>query len=312
MLEEKKKFGDVFKDNLQKIIIFFVSALYIAQGVFTIVKRNATIIEVIGAIGLSIVVGIVISTSLNSMGLKDGRKSKQFVASMKLYGETKEKATPYFDKLQSWCDYKNAIDLENGKKDIIQGSGLKWKLYKIGFYEEHKPTDKDQLNALEKASKLKIERLLPQTLLSDLPSAKFMKTRFGQSEQEYKTRDFISGIFSKFLTGIICGLYGLMPLFNQNNYQEVLASVLWNTIQVFMWLAFGMSKYVNARSFIEDEYRQTHLIQKTEYLNEFIITIEKNPDIVKNYDEEEEIKKYLQEIKKEVHINEERKEDVLI
>ena len=70
-------------------------------------------------------------------------------------------------------------------------------------------------------------------------------------------------------------------------------------MQISMWLTFGVMKYVNAKSFIEDEYRQTHLIQKTEYLNEFIITIQNNPSVINEFDEDKEVQQYLDELMKE-------------
>lgn len=312
--KEKKKFGEVLRDNLQKITIFLVSTIYIAQGLFTITKRDTSIWDILGAISFSIIVGIVISSSLNSLGLKDGRKSQAFINSMKAYGETKEKATPYFDKLASWCNYKNAMELDQRKKEIIQTAGLKWKLYKIGYYTQNKPEREEEAKALELADKCKIERLTSQALLSDLPSEKYAKRRFGQSEQEYTSRGMIFDVISKVFTGIVCGMYSLSPMFTQDNISEKLANVLWNTMQIAMWLAFGMSKYANAKSFIEDEYRQTHLIQKTEYLNEFIVTMQKNPSIIDDFDEDREVQKYIDELINEkkggIVENEQRKEDV--
>ena len=297
--KEKRKFGDILKENLQKITIILVSIIYIVQGLFTIAKKDTSIWDILGSIAFSIIVGVVISSSMNSMGLKDGRKSQSFINSMKVYGETKEKATPYFDKLSAWCDYKNSVDLESQRKEIIQNAGLKWKLYKVGYYSKYKPEENEKIKALENANKCKIERLTSQQLLSDLPSSKYIKKRFGESEQEYKRRNAFFDTITKFITGIICGLYGLSPLITKDNFQEKMASVLWNTMQISMWLTFGVMKYVNAKSFIEDEYRQTHLIQKTEYLNEFIITIQNNPSVINEFDEDKEVQQYLDELMKE-------------
>lgn len=298
-IKEKKKFSETLKDNLQKITIIIVSIIYIVQGVFTIAKKDTSIIDILGSISFSIIVGVVISSSMNSMGLKDGRKSQAFVNSMKKYGETKELATPFFDKISAWCEYKNSIDLEAKRKEIIQNAGLKWKLYKIGYYNENKPSDNDKLKALEKAKHCKIEKITSQELLSDLPSEKYMKKRFGEGEKEYKTRNLFVDLLSKLLIGCVCGMYSLMPLLTEENINEQLASVLWNTMQISMWLAFGMIKYSNSKSFIEDEYRQTHIIQKTEYLNEFIVTVKNNPGVINEYDDEEDVEKFLEELVKQ-------------
>ena len=286
-MEEKKKFSELLKDNLQKLVIAAVSIVYVFQGLFAIQKKDATIWDVLGSIGLSIIVGMIISSSMKSLGLRDGRRSKAFVGSMKAYGEAKEKATQYFDKIQAWCSYKNDLELEARKKEIIQNAGLKWQLYKIGYYDANIPEEKEQIAALEHAKKCKIERLTTSEMLSDLPSGKFMKRRFGQTENEYKTRGFMSDFISKTLTGVICGLYGLSPLFTEGDVYEIWAGILWNLIQIMMWLTFGMMAYQNSKTFMEDEYRQTHLIQKTELLNEFMVTCQNAPEAIAKYEDAE-------------------------
>lgn len=89
--KEKKSVGEVVRENLQKIIIVIVSLIYIVQGLFTLQTKNATILDILGSIAISVVVGVIISASLNSMGVKDGRKSNAFIQSIKTYGETKER-----------------------------------------------------------------------------------------------------------------------------------------------------------------------------------------------------------------------------
>ena len=297
MEKEKRSIGDLIKENLQKIIIVVVSIAYIIQGLFTLKTKDTTVLDILGSIALSVVVGVIISTSLNSMGIKDGRNSSTFENSMKTYGATKEKATEYFDKLQAWCDYKNSIELEANRKEVIQNAGLKWKLYKIGYYDKHEPIQQEQKIALEKVKHVKIEHLTPNRLLSDLPNAKLMKKRFGEDEHTFKVRNFGIDLVSRIGIGVVCGLYGLAPLITVDNMAEKLANMMWNMMQILMWISLGLTKYASAKSFMENEYRQTHIIQKTELLNEFVVTCQKNPDLFQNYDEDEEVQKYIEELK---------------
>jgi len=317
--KNKKKLTDLIKENLQKIIIIIVSIIYIFQGIFALRTKDTTIWDILGNIGMSIVVGVIISSSLNSMGLRAGRYGDIFMGSMEAYGLAKNKATPYFDKLSSWCDYKNAQELEAKKKEIIQNAGLNWKAYKFGYYDDKKNLEKleeRQIKALKDVKFCKIYRLVSYELLSDLPQQKslsiFGKTiipkRFGEDEASYKTRNAISNLFSRIFMSIICGAYTLMPLINADNKAEIIAGMLWNAMQILMWLTFGIMKYMNAKSFMEDEYRQTHIIQKTELLNEFIITMEKNPSVIVDYDEDAEIDQYIVEYINKMKSNEKQDE----
>lgn len=296
--KKKRKFGEVIKDEIQKIIIILVSSIYILQGVFNLETKDTTILDILGNIGISIVIGITISSCLREMGIKDGRNDEIFISSMKTYGATKEKATKYFDKLSSWCHFKNEQELEFKKKDIIQSAGLSWKGFKTGYYEGHqdKLTD-NQKKAIETAKKCRIARLESEELLSDFPkNDKHIDKKFGETQKDFKSRDTLSNILTRLLTGIISGLYVLQPILNA----ETLANILWHAVQIAIWLTFGVIKYYSAKSFMIDEYRQSHIILKTEYLNEFVVTMENNPDVIKTYLEEgDDIERYIDKLIKE-------------
>lgn len=304
---QKKKLGEMIKDNLQKVVIIIVSILYVIQGLFSIAKKDTTIIEILGTIGVSIIVGITISNAFNSWGIKDGMNSSKFLTSCEVYGKAKIEATPNLDKLSAWCTYKNSQELEYKKKQIIQSSGLKWKAYKLGYYAEH--TDKlkeEQINALKQADELKIEVINPDDLLNISVSDTFKKFgRFGKSIKQFEKINFYTDLTSKVGLGIICGLYGLAPLITKENASSVLASMVWNTMQIALWLSLGIIKYSNAKSFIEDDYRQNNIILKTEYLNEFIITLKNNPKVIEEYDNDEDIERYIEQLIKEREKNEE-------
>lgn len=298
---EKKKLGEVVRDNLQKLVIIIVSILYVIQGLFSIAKKDTTIIEILGAIGISIIVGITISNAFNSWGIKDGMNSQKFLTSCEVYGKTKIEATPNLDKLSAWCTYKNSQELEFRKKQIIQNSGLKWKAYKLGYYTQHKDKLKEeQINALKEAENLKLGGINPDDLLNISVSDKNKRYgKFGRSIKQFEVFNFYKDLTSKFALGILCGLYSLAPLINKDNAGSMLASMIWNTMQIALWLSLGIIKYTNAKSFIEDEYRQNNIILKTEYLNEFIITLKNNPKVIEEYDEDEDIERYIEELIKE-------------
>lgn len=308
-IKKRKNIWEFIRDNFQKIMMILICVLYISQGLFSLEKKDATLVEIIGNIGLSVCVGYIISSNLRSMGIKSGRTSEIFLASMETYGEVKQKATPMFDKLPSWCEYKNAQELEYRKKEIIQGAGLNWRGYKLGFYDEYpEKMNEIQKKAFAEAKNCKIIKFYSNELLSDLPQLDIRtKNRFGKTVKDYKKSEAIPEIISKISLGVICGLYTLQPLLTDGNINEKIAGIIWNTMQILLWLIMGMLKYYDAKSFIVDEYRQTHVIQKTELLNEFIVTMQNNPKIIEEYDEDLEIDKFIEEFLKK----REKKEELL-
>lgn len=312
-VKKRKNIIDFFKENFQKIVLVLICVVYSVQGLFIFEKKDATVLEIIGSISLSVLVGMIISSTLRSMGLKAGRNSEIFIASVQTYGEVKQKATPQFDKLPSWCEYKNAQELEFKKKEIIQGAGLSWKGYRLGYYE----TRQDKLNEMQKkayneAKNCRIIKFYSNELLSDLPKIDLrVQSRFGKSEKEYKRSEDALDLTTKVVLGIVCGLYTLEPLLNGGNSAEIIAGIIWHTIQIILWLGIGLLKFSDAKSFILDEYRHTHIIQKTELLNEFMVTMKNNPKVIEEYDEDIEIDEYIEEYlrkreKMEADLNEQK------
>lgn len=306
---KKFKLGDYLKDRLQYIAIFVVSVIYIFQGFFELVQKDTTVLDILGNIALSVIVGLIITSSLNLSGLKDGANDDKFVASMKAYGEAKNRSTQYFDKLSSWCNYKNEQDLEYKKKDIIQSAGLSWKGFKVGYYDTH--TDKlteEQKKALNDAKKCQIARIKSDELLSDLPKQSVFNpnNKFGEDKEDYQRKEFVIDLITRVGMAIVCGMYVLQPIISE----EALGNILWNSCQTMLWISFGIIKYFNAKSFMIDEYRHSHIILKTEYLNEFVVTMQKNPSVIDKYsNEDNEIDKFIEELisKKEVKINDQER-----
>lgn len=313
---EKKKLSVTVRNNLEKISIFLISFFYVFQGIFQITDRGQDIMSVLGNIMLSILIGVAISSNLTQMGLKDGRKSDKFVASDELYGQTKERATQYFDKLYAWCEYKNDQELNAKKRDIIRNAGLSWKAYRIGYYKD-KELNPEQQKAIDEANACKIEKINNRILLSDLPQdemsilfGKQKEKRFGKSEREFKKQTLAVDLITRLFISFVLGYYTLAPLINGDNWKSVISQLLWHFMHILIWLTFGVLKYSNAKSFIEDEYRQTHLIQKTELLNEFIVTMQNSPQVVEQFDiDNDDIDNYINEIIKEKEQND--KETIL-
>jgi hypothetical protein len=91
---------------------------------------------------------------------------------------------------------------------------------------------------------------------------------------------------------VVCGLYTLKPAMEAD-----WAGLVWKLLQIFMWLGLGVQKYTASKYFMEYEYRQSHLVQKTELFNEFVVTMQNNPQVIYTYDVniDEEVAKFIKE-----------------
>lgn len=282
--------------HFQKILIILVSSLYIIQGAFKFTQTQASIVEVLGNAALSIVLGVTISNTLRNSGLQAGRRSIIFTLSMKAYGEAKVKATPYFDRLTQWCLFKNNNELREKRMDIIQRGGLHWKAFLHGYYDTRLDTlNSEQLKVYYKAKHARIPKLIANELLSDLPVSRCSRSKFGISEQTYKHSNVLFDVITKLTISIVGAYYVLEPILNK----EGIANIIWHTIQIGLWITLGMLKYCEAKDFMENEYRQTHIVQKTEYLNEFVVTMQNNPNVITEVEDNTGVTKDIEEFLRE-------------
>lgn len=293
----------VLKNKVYILAIVIVSAGYIFYGWFSLSKTGKSVIEIIGSCGMALIIGLSITTFLRKEGLKNARNSDLFKSSQEIYADVKEEITPYSDKLPMFCAYKTEQETNNLKREKIINVNLNYSRWLDGFYDNeiiYNKLEDYQKEALEEVKKIKIEPYKSSELLSDLPNQKYKnEKRFGIDTKEYERYKMVSSLLSKILIAIISGYYTLSPLKDNN-----IAQTLWNSIQIAIWLLFGSLDYNNAKDFILNEYRQTHIIQKTALLNEFKTIIQKDPTKLDKYDDYELLKKLKEKEKQEDGIQE--------
>lgn len=304
--ENKKNIFKILKSKIYIIAIVVVSIFYVFYGLFNFEKTGKSVVEILGSIGMSFIIGLSLVNFLRKEGLKSARDDETYKNSLILYAEAKEKAKPYYDKLPAFCVYKTEQDKTNIKREIITNANLSYFKYLKGFYKDKQDLEEYQKKAIEEANVVKIEPYQTSKILSDLPNEGILgiKSRYGRDEKQYIAQKNVSGILSKVIWAILSGYYTLGPLNSDNLPQAV-----WNALQIAIWLAFGSIDYANAKEFIINEYRQTHIIQKTSFLEEFITLMEKEPEKLNQYDDELMFKQYLENEEKKNNLIEENKEE---
>lgn len=300
------KVKNFIKDNMSKIMLVAIVLTYVGQGCFELVQREWDISAFIGRMGASLIVGMSIYSSMRMSGLSDGRKSAEFKASYKLYAENKERVSKTKQyKLTAFCAYKNDQSLEEAKQDLLEEYGLQYKLWVRGSYntntELYNQLDVDQKKCLKfiNSGRLKTFNLNTRFLLSDSPKLSkkdLMKGTISRDEKDYTRSSTAKDVLMMLFWSIIFSGYILMPIING----ETLPSILWNTWQVICWVCGGVAKYEDAKDFMINEYRQTHLVYKAEILGEFLSIMTHDESILDDYDYiGKEIKKIESEEKKD-------------
>lgn len=280
-----------FMEHIDTFVFLGISILYIIQGLFKVLKTGETLINIIGSILISGAVGLTIYTTLRRMGIKRGRNSDVFIASNELYGETKDRTKPFRYKAPAFCRLKNEQMLNDAKKEFIEENGLNYKLWLDGVYETEENRIKlgledYQIKVLEEINNIKIAPITTRELYSDLPKMskkqQLLYGVWGKDDKAYSVMSGFTDAISMIFFAVLGGYYTLEPAINDKS----LANALWNAMQLAVWIGFGLMKYNQSYSFMVNEYRQTHIIQKTEILNEFISIEESAPQRLDKYDYE--------------------------
>ena len=301
----KRGFLKVLKSNVYLLAIFGLALFYVFYGLFEFKPTEQSAKQIVGSIVISLTLGTILLSFLRRQGLKNARDSEVYQNSLIVYAEAKEKAKPNLDKLAAYCAYKTEQEKTETKRDIITSANLSYAKYKAGFYDEievKSKLDDDQKKAINKANSVKVNPYQAKDVLSDLPkNGKIAKWvgygRYGRDDNQYDLEKTFKSILSKLLWAFASGLYTLAPL-NRDNIPQA----IWNGMQILMWLAFGSTEYFNAKEFVLNEYRQTHIIQKTALLDEFNTIIQNDPHRLDKYDDDLQFEKYLKE--KEEKVNE--------
>lgn len=279
---------EIIKKNMSRIIIILICISYVLQGMFAIVKADFDLETFLGRIGTSLICGLSIYTSMRESGIQDGKSSDNFIGSLQLYAVTKTKIEKKY-LLNAFCIYKNKQAIEEKKQQILEQNGLDYILYKKGRYNEEtklyltlNDDEKKVLKIVNKQSFV-VRTINTKYLLSDSPKLNVRKLKKGEitiDVAEYKRRSFITDLVTMIMWAAIFSFYGLEPLINGFSWGKI----LWNLWQIICWLSCGITKYISSRDFIENEYRQSHLVYKIELLEEFIQIVEQNQSLLEPYD----------------------------
>lgn len=271
-----EKVRDFFKQNMGYFIVGLVSAVYICTAFVTIDETGKTIGQIIADTAIVFFLGIFINRVFDLQGMMNGDKDERVVKAVNVHGEMIVKVSPYLDKLDDWCKLKNEENLKLQRIRILSTEGLKYEDYfnEDGSSKEFKPDEKKLKNKLfkniekarircfKKALHLKLTPLSAGALTSE-GCKKQDPYNFGRTKGQYETQTNIKDIVSKICIAAIFGYYGVR-LIQDFNY----ANLIWNGLQVGIFLIMGCIKMYNSFMFITGEYR-TRIVRKINNLEMF-------------------------------------------
>lgn len=271
-----EKIRDFFKQNIGYFIVALVSIVYIATAFITVDETGKTIGEIIADTAVVFFLGLFINRVFDLQGMMNGDRDERVQMAIVTHGETVVKISPYIDRLDEWCKLKNEENLKVQRTRVLASEGMRYEDYfdedgsaKDFKLDEEKlknktlrKTEKARIRCFKKALHLKLTPITAGALTSE-GGKKQDPYNFGRTKGQYETQTSVRDIITKICIAGIFGYYGVR-LIQDFNY----ATLIWNGLQVAIFLIMGCIKMYNSFMFVTGEYR-TRIVNKTNNLEMF-------------------------------------------
>ena len=283
-MDDFKKF--IFK-NIGFALIFAVCALYIVKGLFTLDESGLSVAEIVGNSALSMAVGFSINFIFRQSGILYAQDDREVIETNNLHEKIIDEITPYIDLLDGFCEAENTEAKKRMRKKLLSQTSLKYDdcfdengcakeiktsfIYTGGDKKEKREALKKHrhdMKIYKKALYLKITPLSPSSLTTDGANGDD-PFDFGATTAQYQAKKSGWDVVTRLLFGVLFGYYTFRKLDGAS-----LDSILWNALQVAVYMIFGVIQMLGAYIFVktDDRYR---IVKKIDKLQKFRIYAER-------------------------------------
>ena len=275
---KKNSFTESFYKNAGYFVVVLISLVYVASSLINISKTGKSIYEIIGSGVLSLIVGTMINGVFRSIGIRRGDEDERTLSTNALHAKTVDEISPYIDKLDEFCEMENARVLREVRTRILAKEGMKYSdyfdsdgslrdvegavPYNKAMNKKGKIVLKAKKKAYFKALRVKLKPLVSSNLTSDGVSASD-PFDFGKSKKEFTSQRNTSDVIVKVILAVIFGYFGVSLASEVN-----LASIIWNALQIVLYVTGGVIQMYNSYMWVVDDYRGS-VIKKIDYLQKF-------------------------------------------
>lgn len=265
----KKTFGFLQK-NLFYFIILIVGIAYILTGVSEITESGSSVLSILTSSALAMILGWLISSLMGQQAIKDGYNDLDFIKAQNEQATAIEAVNDHIDKLDTYCDRENEASMIRKRTRILKKVGIKYSQFESGLYGSLAMTKKRK-KAIKSASEIGFGYLTSDWLLADIDEEE-EKNAKRTSVNKYQTKQNISNLLTKVVTGILSGSFILEP-FVKADWNII----IWRFFFFAVWLFFGYVRYITDFNFMTRDYRKS-VINKTNYLIKFNASLKQHPE----------------------------------
>lgn len=268
-----EKFKGFVRNYFYTMVAFAVALAYVFVGFVTIDRTGKTIWQIFADGIVLLILGIIIDMLFGAQGIQSGREVDAVKQSERSHEDILKRVRPYSDRMQEFCDRKNAEALATARQQIMMEYGYRYSDYfeTDGTLKpfsnvdgEDKKERRRRYKAYRKARDFKVTMLSVSLLTNDSGSAKDPNA-MGRSVSRFMATQTRKDVSSKIFFSVFWGLYGI----------KILQDISWEnligtTLQVAMLLGIGTIKFVSSKMYITGEYRE-RIETKNRFLEEFEI-----------------------------------------
>lgn len=252
-MEWNEKINDL-KENATKyikgialdLVVVLVAIAYVFYNMIKLEPQEINPLVLIAQSIVSIICGVVIKQSLGENGFSKGYNSTKWNEEEQKYNDACNTANPYMERVENFYLCEEIEKKRNYRRQHLQAKRMKydnWFDYEgnyIGTKEQYDKLDFFQKRCLNKCIKVKIYVL---NLFSEYATSSEQDTKKEITDKVQRGKNITKNTLSATIIAII-GVY-FIPVLTMN-----WASFVASTLQVLLWVMFGVIQLYKNYSFI--------------------------------------------------------------
>lgn len=263
------KIKDFFKQKFAYIILTIGCLFFAFKDVINWEKTEESWIVIGLDFLITYIFTLYVTIIMGRMGMKSGKNSEQFKATLDYYSRAKTETENIRGFLPQYCAYKTEEEKKAIQREILYQENLF--LDKLNEYQE-KDLDKKQWKAVLKARQVEVYRLVDRELVSERGKSYYNKygTYLGKKESQYETENTAVNAFTKLFIPLVFCFIGVESL--------VWSNLLMGLLKSLIIVLGGTINYFNNEDFAVNELRN-RFINKADCLFDFKNLLEKHPEL---------------------------------
>lgn len=312
MGENNRRIGDKVKEYLSRNVgmlgVVLLSLGYTATALITISRTQKTAEEIIVDGVTFLLLGVLMTRLFSLQGVINGERDPRVEATVRLHGQRVDEIEPYIDRLDPWCEAKNAQALKMQRTHILLRNGMKYEHYfdeegiTKGYVEhpfqeppmpeapaslgpkereawvlrEQKKIDRARAyHEKQEADRLRFYETALRIKLTPLSACALTSEMVNREDPFYFGRskreyEMTSGKRDLVLKILAAVVFGFFSVELLESFS--LADLAWKVLQVAMAVAMGLVQMYQSRIYVTEEYRGA-IIQKIDHLQMFLSSV---------------------------------------